>query len=107
MGLIGLYAFLWVLWRIFIKGLHTIRGKQDFVKIGLWFGILGFVFTFFGDNYLWNTEMQLLFWLFIGLLFVGEIENENSQIPRRSFRQETIHRIITHPSYNHSSSDLP
>ena len=83
MGLIGLYAFLWVLWRNFIKGLHTIRGKQDFVEIGLWFGILGFVFTFFGDNYLWNTEMQLLFWLFIGLLFVGEIENENSQISRK------------------------
>jgi hypothetical protein len=27
--------------------------------------------------------MQLIFWLFIGLLFVGEIENENSQISRK------------------------
>ena len=50
------------------------RGKSDFVKLGLWFGIIGFVFTFFGDSYLWNIEMQLLFWLFIGLLFV-DVDN--------------------------------
>jgi len=83
MGLIGLYAFLWILWGIFIKGLQTTKRTKNFVKLGLWFGILGFVFTFFGDNYLWNIEMQLMFWLFIGLLFVGEMENENSQISRR------------------------
>jgi hypothetical protein len=83
MGLIGLYAFLWILWRIFIKGFHIMRERWDFVKLGLWFGIMGFILTFFGDGYLWNTEMQLIFWLFIGLLFVGEIENENSQISRK------------------------
>jgi hypothetical protein len=93
MGLIGLYAFLWVLWRIFIKGLHTMRGKQDFVKIGLWFGILGFVFTFFGDNYLWNIEMQLIFFLLIGVLFVNEEENKTEQNHRRSSDKKLYIRL--------------
>ncbi len=84
LGLIGLYAFLWILVIIFIKGLQLIKGKQDFVKVGVWFGIIGFVLTFFGDGYLWNVEMQLLFWLFIGLLFVDEEENKIEQNHRKS-----------------------
>jgi len=78
MGLIGLYAFLWILWRIFIKGLQITKGTQNFVKLGLWFGIIGFILTFFGDGYLWNIEMQLMFWLMIGLLFVNDTENERT-----------------------------
>jgi putative inorganic carbon (HCO3(-)) transporter len=78
MGLIGLYAFLWILWRIVIKGLYIMRGKQDFIKLGLWFGIIGFISTFFGDGYLWSIEMQLLFWLFIALLFV-DVDNTDTE----------------------------
>ena len=55
------------------------RGKQDFVKLGIWFGIIGFIFTFFGDCYLWNIEMELMFFLLIGLLFVNEEGNEMNQ----------------------------
>jgi putative inorganic carbon (HCO3(-)) transporter len=90
MGLIGLYAFLWILWTIFIKGLQIMRERRNFVKLGLWFGIIGFILTFFGDGYLWNTEMQLIFWLFIGLLFVGEEGNENSQVLRRSYDKKLL-----------------
>jgi putative inorganic carbon (HCO3(-)) transporter len=84
LGLIGLYAFLWILWKIFIKGLQIAKGTQNFIKIGLWFGIIGFVFTFFGDGYLWNIEMQLMFWLFIGLLFVNDTENERTYSHEKS-----------------------
>ncbi len=84
LGLMGLYAFLWILGIIFIKGLQLIREEQDFVKVGIWFGIVGFVLTFFGDGYLWNVEMQLMFWLFIGLLFVDEEENKIEQNHRKS-----------------------
>jgi hypothetical protein len=54
------------------------RGKRDFIKLGFWFGIIGFILTFFGDAYLWNIEMQLLFWLFIGLLFV-DVDNTGTE----------------------------
>ena len=84
LGLIGLFAFLWILGKIFTKGFQIIRGKQNFIKMGLWFGIIGFVLTFFGDNHLWNIEMQLMFWLLIGLLFVDEEENKIEQNRRRS-----------------------
>jgi len=83
LGLIGLYAFLWILWRIFIKGLQIEKGTQNFLKMGLRFGILGFVFTFFGDNYLWNIEMQFLFWLFTGLLFVDVYKTEKEETQNR------------------------
>ena len=66
------------------------RERRNFVKLGLWFGIIGFILTFFGDGYLWNTEMQLIFWLFIGLLFVGEEGNENSQVLRRSYDKKLL-----------------
>jgi prepilin signal peptidase PulO-like enzyme (type II secretory pathway) len=90
MGLIGLYAFLWILGIIFIKGLHIMRGKRDFVKLGIWFGIIGFIFTFFGDCYLWNIEMELMFFLCIGLLFVDEEKNEMAQTHRRSFERKLL-----------------
>ena len=90
MGLIGLYAFLWVLWRIFIKGLHIMRERRDFVKLGVWFGIVGLIFTFFGDGYLWNIEMQLIFFLLIGLLFVDEVKGEGIQTDRRSSNKKLL-----------------
>jgi putative inorganic carbon (HCO3(-)) transporter len=90
LGLIGLYAFLWILGVIFIEGLQIIRGKQDFSKLGIWFGIIGFILTFFGDGYLWNIEMQLMFWLFIGLLFVDEEGNEMTQTRPRSSNKRLL-----------------
>jgi O-antigen ligase len=90
MGLIGLYAFLWILWRIFIKGLHIMRGKRDFVKLGVWFGIIGFIFTFSGDCYLWNIEMELMFWLMIGLLFVDKTGNMVVPTPMRPHEKKLM-----------------
>ena len=66
------------------------RGKRDFVKLGIWFGIIGFIFTFFGDCYLWNIEMELMFFLCIGLLFVDEEKNEMAQTHRRSFERKLL-----------------
>jgi O-antigen ligase len=111
MGLIGLYAFLWILGTIFIKGLHIIRGKQDFVKLGIWFGIVGFVLTFFGDGYLWNIEMILMFWLMIGLLFVDEERNEMAQTHRKSFDKKlliglSIILFLTTPFQIHQRSQI-
>ena len=71
LGMVGLYSFLWVLGTISIKGYQTASEEQGFIKLGLWFGIMGFVLTFFGDGYLWNIEMQFLFWLFVALLFAN------------------------------------
>jgi hypothetical protein len=92
MGLIGLYAFLWILWRIVIKGLYIMRGKRDFIKLGLWFGIIGFILTFFGDGYLWSIEMQFLFWLFIALLFVDvdNTETEETQTHPNPFDKKLL-----------------
>jgi prepilin signal peptidase PulO-like enzyme (type II secretory pathway) len=90
LGLIGLYAFSWILGIIFIKGLHIMRGKRDFVKLGIWFGIIGFIFTFFGDCYLWNIEMELMFWLMIGLLFVDKTGNMDVPTPMRPHEKKLM-----------------
>jgi len=92
MGLIGLYSFLWILGTIFIKMFQGAREKWDFVKLGLWFGIVGFASTFWGDCYLWNIEMQLLFWLFIGLLFVDvdNTETEETQTHPNPFDKKLL-----------------
>ena len=66
------------------------RGKRDFVKLGIWFGIIGFIFTFFGDGYLWNIEMELMFFLLIGLFFVDGEGNEIAQTRRRSFDKKLL-----------------
>ncbi len=84
LGLIGLYAFLWILGGIIRKGFQIMKANQDLKRVGLWFGIIGFIFTFFADSYLWNIEMQLMFWLMIGLLFVDEEENKIEQNHRKS-----------------------
>jgi len=90
MGLIGIYAFLWIFGIIFIKGLNIMKRKQDFVKLGIWFGIVGFVLTFFGDGYLWNIDMQLMFWLMIGLLFVEKSGNMNVSTHKRLHEKKLL-----------------
>jgi O-antigen ligase len=90
LGLIGLYAFLWTLGRIINKGFQMMKTGQDLRRLGLWFGIIGFIFTFFMDGYLWNIEMQLMFWLMIGLLFVDGERNEIGQIHRKSFDKNLL-----------------
>jgi len=90
MGLIGFYAFLWILGMILTKGSQIARGKRDFVKLGVWFGVIGFILAFFGDGYLWNIELQLMFWLLIGLLSVNDTENEMAQIHQRSFDKKLL-----------------
>ena len=90
LGFIGLYAFLWILGTIFIEGVHLIKGKMDFVRLGIWFGIIGFILTFFGDGYLWNIEMQLFFWLFIGLLFADRGEDMKARAPTRLLEKKRM-----------------
>jgi putative inorganic carbon (HCO3(-)) transporter len=90
LGLIGLYALLWILGIILTKGSQIARGKRDFVKLGVWFGIIGFIFTFFGDCYLWNIEMELMFWLMIGLLFVNKTGNMDVPTPMRPHEKKLI-----------------
>ena len=90
LGLLGLYAFLWMVWTILAKGFQIIRQKQDVIRRGVWFGILGFVLTFFGDNHLWNIEMQLLFFLMLGLLFVDEGRDETARVHPGSFNQKLL-----------------
>jgi O-antigen ligase len=90
LGLIGLYAFLWILITIFTKGLEIAKGRQNFPKVGIWFGIIGFIFTFFGDCYLWNIEMELMFWLMIGLLFVDKTGNMDVPTPMRPHEKKLM-----------------
>lgn len=83
LGLIGLCAFLWILGKVVNKGFQIMKAGQDLKRLGLWFGIIGFIFTFFGDGFLWNIEMQLMFWLIIGLLFVEKSGNMNTSTPKK------------------------
>lgn len=90
MGLVGLFAFLWILWKVVVKGFQIMKEGGDLKRLGLWFGIMGFVFTFFGDGYLWNIEMMLMFWLFIGLLFADEKGEEVAQVHRKPFDKKLL-----------------
>jgi len=84
MGLIALVMFLWIFVLIIKKGLGVILkrsdGRQRFLAAGLISGILAlFIMFFFGVHTL-SFEIQIVFWLMVGLCYsISEREEGKTQ----------------------------
>ncbi|OIO34507.1 MAG: hypothetical protein AUJ70_00905 [Candidatus Omnitrophica bacterium CG1_02_40_15] len=66
-GLLGLFAFLWVLFSFFKMGLQHFNQKRDYLVLGLLSGILAFLVQSFFDTNLYALQMVVLFWFMLGL----------------------------------------
>jgi len=71
-GLIGLWAFLWIIWSLYKVGFKVYRNSNDLLKKGIALGFLGvivgvFFYDFIGAA-LETRPLAFYFWLFAGLI---------------------------------------
>ena len=66
-GLLGLFAFLWVLFLFFKTGLRYFNQRKDFLVLGFLSGILAFLVHAFFDTHLYSLQLVVLFWFMLGL----------------------------------------
>lgn len=66
-GLLGLAAFLWLLFIFFKVVLDHINKKDDILVVGLAAGILAFLVQSFFDTHLYSLQLAVLFWYMLGL----------------------------------------
>jgi len=81
MGVIGLAAFLWILYRLFRHGFSNLKKIQDqfshHLLKGLLIGFLGFLIHSFFDTFFYSNQLGSLMWIMIGLIVaVQRIELE-------------------------------
>lgn len=66
-GLLGLFAFLWVLFGFFKMGLRHLNEKKNSIALGLLAGISAFLVHAFFDTHLYALQLVVLFWFMLGL----------------------------------------
>jgi putative inorganic carbon (HCO3(-)) transporter len=66
-GLLGLLAFLWILFIFFKIGLCYLKQRRDNLVLGLLAGILAFLVHAFFDTHLYSLKLVVLFWYMLGL----------------------------------------
>jgi putative inorganic carbon (hco3(-)) transporter len=66
-GLLGLFAFLWVLFNFFRIGMLYLKQRKDYLVLGLLSGILAFLVHAFFDTHLYSLQLIVLFWYMLGL----------------------------------------
>ena len=66
-GLLGLFAFLWVLFIFFKTCMLQVIQKNDFLTLGLMSGLLAFLIHAFFDTHLYSLQLVVLFWYMLGL----------------------------------------
>jgi len=71
-GILGLFAFLWLMWRYFVGAARSLRHDSDPFRISLIVGSVGAVITFlthaFVNNLGPSDKMFITFWLLIALV---------------------------------------
>ncbi len=66
-GILGLLAFLFVLFRFFKIGIMHLNKKRNYLVLGLLGGILAFLVHAFFDTHLYSLQLVVLFWFMLGL----------------------------------------
>jgi O-antigen ligase len=75
-GIFGLLIFLWLWYLIVKKGLHTLfksrqpGGRHFALVLGCLAGVLGFFVDGMFQNNFGDTEVAILFWIMVGLIFL-------------------------------------
>jgi len=76
-GLLGLFAFLWVLFRFFKMGFKNLNRTMNPLVLGLLTGILAFLVQSFFDVNLYALQLVVLFWFMLGLaVAVIKLDND-------------------------------
>ena len=66
-GLLGLGAFLWVLWRFFSLALKKVKKTGDLLLLGIASGLVAFLTQSFFDTNLYALQLIVLFWIMLGV----------------------------------------
>jgi len=66
-GLLGIFAFIGILFIFFKTALRYLNQKRDFLVLGLLSGILAFLVHAFFDTHLYSLQLVVLFWYMLGL----------------------------------------
>lgn len=66
-GLLGLFAFLGVLFVFFKTGVCYLKQRKDYLVLGFLSGILAFLVHAFFDTHLYSLQLVVLFWYMLGL----------------------------------------
>jgi O-antigen ligase len=70
-GIFSLLSFLIFLTSILSKAARLVRGNKDFILLGAFCGICGFLTHSFFDSQLYSLQLSILFWLMLGFLSAG------------------------------------
>jgi putative inorganic carbon (HCO3(-)) transporter len=82
-GVLGLGAFLWVLFVFFKEGWQHIERYKSFLVLGLLSGILAFLVHSFVDSNLYQLQLVVLFWFMMGLtVAIMKLEQDGSEYDR-------------------------
>jgi O-antigen ligase len=80
-GLLGLFAFLLVLFSFFRMGLRYFDKSKNYLALGFLSAILSFLVHAFFDTHLYSLQLVVLFWYMLGLtVAVVKIEEKNETI---------------------------
>ena len=85
-GILGLGAFLWVLYRALKTGMERVRsagGRWKFAYLGMVSSLAGYLLALTADHTLGFLEMQLVFWAVVGMLVQGprsEVQSPKSKV---------------------------
>ena len=79
-GLLGLFAFLWLLFVFFKEGFRFFRKTGNFIVLGLLSGISAFLVHAFFDTHLYSLQLVILFWFMLGLT-VSIMNLEDNALP--------------------------
>jgi len=82
-GLLGLFAFLWVLYNFFRMGVMYFKKTKNYLVLGLLSGILAFLIHAFFDTHLYSLQLVVLFWFMLGLS-VSIMKLEDNSFPAPS-----------------------
>jgi len=66
-GLLGIAAFLWIVWRFFYSGIRSVRKSDSPLLFGILAGLLAFLVQSFFDTNLYTLQLAVLFWFLLGL----------------------------------------
>jgi len=66
-GLLGLGAFLWILWRFFSLGIENSKKHGNVLLLGVMAGLVAFLVQSFFDTNLYSVQLVVLFWFMLGL----------------------------------------
>ena len=83
-GVLGLGAFLWILFVFFKEGWRHIEQHKSFLVLGLLSGILAFLVHSFVDSNLYQLQLVVLLWFMMGLtVAIMKLEQDGSEYDRR------------------------